>query len=217
MNDETVKVGPTFSHAVGVTYLWHRHQERKGRGTPYLAHLLSVASLVLEAGGDEELAIAGLLHDTIEDAEDLSDASRRQELIRREFGARVERAVLGCTDGDPEEKEDLEWRERKEQYISELEDDVHPDAVAVSLCDKLHNARAILRDLRRLGDDLWDRFNSTEEENVCYYRSLAEAYRKRADELGGVLPLYADHLDEFERVVEEIGERARTDLATVRR
>ena len=206
--DEPVKLTPAFSHALHITYFWHRDQERKGRATPYLAHLMSVASLVLEAGGEEELAIAGLLHDAIEDAEDAGEASRRRALIRREFGPRVERAVVGCTDGDPAEKEDLEWRARKEQYVSHLEDDVHPDAVAVSLCDKLHNARAILRDLRRMGDDLWDRFNSTATENVWYYGALVDAYRARSDALGRVLPLYEDHLDELKRVVEEIRERA---------
>lgn len=133
----------------------HPEQSRKGGHIPYIAHLMSVCALVLEAGGNEDQAIAALLHDAVEDRGGRSTL----ETIRQMFGDRVANAVESCSDSmatNPDKK--LPWRERKVKYLEHLRT-ASGDALLVSAADKLHNARAILSDYRKLGDDLWLRFN----------------------------------------------------------
>ena len=133
----------------------HDGQLRKGTNIPYLARLLGVCALVLEYGGDEDQAIAGLLHDVIEDC-----GEQHRAIVRRTFGARVADIVEGCTDGVPDrEGEKAPWRERKEAYLHHLRD-APRDTLLVSACDKLHNARAIAGDLRSVGRDVFRRFKA---------------------------------------------------------
>src|SRR6185503_9823772 len=125
-----------FESALVFAARLHGRQLRKGTCVPYVSHLLAVASLVLEDGGDEDEAIAALLHDAVEDQGGLPTLDR----IRAEFGARVADIVLGCTDADSLPKPP--WRERKERHLSHLR--TAPDGVRrVSAADTLHNARAI--------------------------------------------------------------------------
>lgn len=192
--------GDRFTDALVCATQWHAGQRRKGTTIPYIAHLLGVASLALEAGADEDLAIAALLHDAVEDAGDQQQADRRAEEIRVRFRPRVLDAVLGCTDAGPAEKaaeaarapEDRRaaWRARKERYIHHLRS-ASPDVRLVSAADKLHNARAVVADLRTLGDALWTRFNGGKEGTLWYYRALADAFAELgpaalAGELGRV-------------------------------
>lgn len=167
-------VGSRFVRAVDLAREWHGDQPRKGTKIPYIAHLLAVASLVLEADGDEDMAIAALLHDSIEDA----GVSRAQ--IEREFGSRVADIVMECTDGTPETKRDATtWEERKRAYIEKLET-ASDDVLLVSCADKLHNARSIRIDLEQQGAGLWDRFNQTDPaKQRWYYESLAEVFGRR--------------------------------------
>ena len=154
-----------FAEAVAYASALHANQARKATTIPYISHLLGVSSLILEAGGDEDMAIAGLLHDGPED----QGGEKVLDEIRERFGDRVARIVEGCTDSlaeDPEEKEP--WRKRKEDYLAHLKE-VDDDALAVSLADKLHNARAIVSDLMITGPSTWDRFNASPEEIVWYY------------------------------------------------
>jgi (p)ppGpp synthase/HD superfamily hydrolase len=158
-----------FEDALVYANRLHALQTRKGTGIPYLSHLLAVAGLVLENAGDEDEAIAALLHDAVEDQGGQETLSE----IRRRFGNRVANIVEECTDADVIPKPP--WRARKQAYLAHLR---HASASArlVSSADKLHNARAILSDYRELGDDLWKRFNSSKEENLWYYRSLADLF-----------------------------------------
>ena len=121
----------------------HADQVRKGSEAPYISHLLGVASLVLEHGGDEDQAIAGLLHDAIED-----QGVEQEPVIAARYGERVAAIVRGCTDADTLPKPP--WRERKEAYIGHLEH-AGADIWLVSCADKLYNARAICTDLRQIG------------------------------------------------------------------
>ena len=174
-----------FDRALTYASELHRDHERKGRGVPYITHLLAVASLVGAHHGDEDQVIAALLHDAIEDCIDSVPDIREQ--IREAFGERVLDIVEGCTDADTIPKPD--WPERKQQYLDhlrELPDD--SPVLLVSLCDKLHNARAILRDLREHGDALWDRFKGGHGGSLWYYTTLARTFREKrpghlADEL----------------------------------
>jgi (p)ppGpp synthase/HD superfamily hydrolase len=148
-----------------------RDTARKGTSIPYMTHLLSVAALVLEDGGMEDEAIAGLLHDVLEDV----GMEMRGE-IRERFGGRVEEIVLGCTDADRQLNEDSWTRKmRAVEHLSEAS----PGVVRVSLADKLHNARSILRDLENIGNAVWGRFNVGRGQQLEYYGLLVEAFRKR--------------------------------------
>jgi (p)ppGpp synthase/HD superfamily hydrolase len=175
----------------------HATQVRKGSNSPYVAHLMGVASLVLEAGGDEDLAIAGLLHDAVEDQGGLPVL----EEIRKRFGDRVASVVEGCTDATVVPKPP--WRERKEAYLAHLPE-ASEDVRTVSCADKLYNARSILMDYRAIGDDLWDRFRGKKEGTLWYYRSLLEAFRT-----AGAPDLL---LDELGRVVTEVHHLAGEDM-----
>ncbi|MGH7086643.1 MAG: HD domain-containing protein [Acetobacteraceae bacterium] len=146
----------------------HADQERKGAGTPYIGHLLGVASLVLEHGGDEDQAIAGLLHDAIEDV-----GADQEAVIAERFGPRVARIVRACTDADSLPKPP--WEERKRAYLAHLRE-VGPDLLLVSCADKLHNARAIVTDINTHGLALFERFNVPKERTLWYYRSLADLF-----------------------------------------
>ena len=177
-----------FEEALTYAAQLHASQTRKGTSIPYVAHLLSVTALVLEDGGSEDEAIAGLLHDAVEDQ---GGAATREE-IRRRFGDEVTRIVDGCTDTDVMPKPP--WQARKEVYIAHLHD-APPEVLRVSAADKLHNARAILADLRCHGDTLWTRFSGGRDGTLWYYRALVAAYRQR-----GASPL----VEELDRVVSEI-------------
>jgi len=175
----------------------HQKQLRKGTGIPYFAHLMATSSLVLEAGGNEDQAIAGLLHDALEDSD--VTAVTYDELVT-EFGPTVANIVRDCSDS--EEADKPPWRERKEAYLAAL---AHhsPDSVLVSNADKLHNARSILSDYYRHGEELWSRFNQ-DGDPLWYYRSLADKY----SELGSPLA------DELGRVVAELEELVQANTPT---
>jgi GTP pyrophosphokinase len=152
----------------------HQDQPRKGTTIAYLSHLLGVASLVIEHGGSEAQAIAGLLHDVVEDC-----GAHREAEIRERFGDSVANMVMACTDGVPDEAgKKPEWRARKEAYLRHLREDVSHDALLVSACDKLHNARAIAADAAA-GHAVFDRFTASREDTLWYYRQLLEVFETR--------------------------------------
>ncbi|MEH2561724.1 (p)ppGpp synthase/HD superfamily hydrolase [Bradyrhizobium sp. AZCC 2289] len=155
----------------------HRAQVRKGSGTPYIAHLLSVSSRVLSAGGTEVQAIAGLLHDAAED----QGGQATLDEIRERFGDEVAQIVADCTDSWVEPKP--AWRPRKEAYLSSLPRKP-ASSLLVSLADKVDNAEAILNDYRNIGDGLWERFTGGRDGTIWYYRKLSEIF---SAELPGAL------------------------------
>ena len=189
----TSRLSCRFEKALVYAFHLHVDQTRKGSSVPYVSHLLSVAALVMEDGGDEDEAIAALLHDAVED-----QGGRETRLeISRQFGERVAGIVDGCTDTDETPKPP--WRERKERYVAHIED-ASPEVRRVSMADKLHNSRTILADLERHGDKVWERFKGRKEGSLWYYRTLVESYRKGGD---GYL------FRELERVVDEMEKLAR--------
>jgi len=167
-------LGERYIRAVRLALDVHRSQLRKGTRIPYVAHVVSVSGMALENGGSEDAAIAGLLHDSIEDSDDGSAMDHR---IRQEFGPQVATTVLRCSDAVAVPGRDKPpWRKRKEAYLNQLRGERDPDVLLVSACDKLHNARAIVADLRDIGDELWVRFNAPSSEQLWYYRSLVDAF-----------------------------------------
>lgn len=168
------RLTPKFVEALGYAAEKHATQTRKAGEVPYLGHLLSVAGLVIEADGTETQAIAALLHDAAED----QGGERTLAEIGQKFGADVASIVAECSDTFEAPKPP--WRGRKERYIQHLRE-ASDDAVLVSLADKLDNARAILRDLRAHGNEVWQRFSVQDPQlHLWYYRSLLEVYSQRA-------------------------------------
>ncbi|MDX2153977.1 MAG: HD domain-containing protein [Bryobacteraceae bacterium] len=165
-----------FAAAVALASEAHATQRRKGTSTPYIAHPLAVAALVLEFGGDEEQAIAALLHDVLEDAGPAYAAP-----ILAQFGERVLTMVEGCTDAVPDQAGvKPPWRARKVAYLEHLAH-TPAEALLISACDKLHNARAILDDLRdpAIGKAVFKRFKPTPAEMLWYYGELSRIFTER--------------------------------------
>jgi (p)ppGpp synthase/HD superfamily hydrolase len=169
--EKATKLTRRFQQALLFATRKHAGQIRKGTPAPYISHLMGVAGLVLEAGGDEDLAIAALLHDVVEDC---GGAPMLRE-VRRRFGKRVAHVVEGCTDTDQNPKPP--WRQRKETYIKHLRT-ANADVRLVSAADKVHNLRHILTDYYEGGEAIWERFNGKREGTLWYYRSLLREFRR---------------------------------------
>lgn len=164
-----------FHRAVGYAAHIHMADARKGTSIPYISHLLQVAGLVLEFGGTEDEAIGGLLHDAAEDA----GGERILAYIRAEFGELVEQIVRQNSDSITESKtEKAPWRERKEHYLAGMATK-SPSVLLVSVCDKIHNVRALNQDSRTQGEGHWYRFNAPKSDLIWYYQSLVEQFEKR--------------------------------------
>lgn len=166
---KTTKLSPRFHRAFTFAADKHAGQVRKASTIPYIAHFMGVASLVLEAGGDEDLAIAALLHDVVEDCGGMPMLKQ----VQRRFGKRVAQIVDGCTDAYVEPKPP--WKERKDKYIARLKSE-GPDTRLVSAADKLNNIRSILSDYRAIGESVWSRFNGGREGTLWYYRTLRDEF-----------------------------------------
>jgi (p)ppGpp synthase/HD superfamily hydrolase len=171
-----------------------RRDERKDTGIPYLSHLMSVAALVMEAGGDEAQVAAAFLHDNAEDKGGEAEIQR----IEAAFGADVAGIVRDVSDSlvDTTRGQVKEpWHARKPRYLEHLKQ-ASERSLLVSAADKLHNARSILADYREHGDELWDRFNAGKEDQLRYYGSLVDVFKER---------LPSSRLTaELERTVEEL-------------
>lgn len=193
-----IKLRPRFLRAFLFAADKHAGQTRKASTIPYIAHLMGVASLVLESGGDEDLAIAALLHDVVEDC---GGAPMLRE-VRRRFGTRVAKIVEGCTDTDVTPKPP--WRERKEWYIRHLRS-ADADTRLVSAADKLNNVRSILTDYREVRESIWARFKGGREGTIWYYRALRDEFLRRKPTR--VTRELALAVDELETVASERSER----------
>ncbi|MGY1696805.1 HD domain-containing protein [Geodermatophilus sp. SYSU D00814] len=167
-----------YDEALTYTSEHHRKQLRKGSRVPYMTHLMSVSALVLEHGGSEDQAIAGLLHDAVEDAPKGTGGAVLAD-IRERFGDDVADMVRACSDGlDAEGNRSGTWAERKRPYVAGLRDKPL-DALLVTAADKTHNGLCIAADVRFYGPDFWSTFNASREELLWYYTSVERAVAKR--------------------------------------
>ena len=165
-----------FEEALIFAFSLHKNQNRKVVPVPYFAHLMGVTSLVLESGGDEDTAVAALLHDAVEDQGGVSILNA----IRDRFGVRVAEIVDACSDTYLSPKPP--WRERKERYLIHLKNSAS-DARLVSLADKLYNVRTMIDALRLEGDKIWDRFNGGKDGTLWYYRALLDVFVETGSDL----------------------------------
>jgi (p)ppGpp synthase/HD superfamily hydrolase len=186
------KLTSRFVDALAYACEVHREQTKKGGPVPYVSHLLEVAALVLAYGGDEDEAIAALLHDSVEDHPDIVSFERLAE----RFGGHVAAIVETCSDATVIPKPP--WRPRKEKYLAHLRT-AEQSVLIVAAADKLANARAVLKDYREIGEKIWSRFNAGRHDQLWYYRAVTDTLSFATDS-GPVRPL----VEELERAVSEL-------------
>ena len=182
---------PRLTQALNVATRAHDGHYRKATDIPYTSHLFGVMYLTskqgLSADVEEDVLIACLLHDTLEDVPEKYTA----EQMEADFGPRVLDIVLGVTkDGTLGD-----WQERSDAYLAHLREASY-ESVVVSACDKLHNLSSILADHEVLGDELWPRFNSGKQRQQWWYRAVLEIVEQRAPEL----PLLVEYRAKVERL-----------------
>ncbi len=185
-----------LANAFTCAHAFHRDQRRKGSDRPYIGHLMAVASLVLDADGDEDAAIAGLLHDALED----QGGSRAANEIERQFGREVLGVVRECSDwsGDGEKPA---WLSRKLAFVNSVAA-MSSRALLVAAADKLHNVRDLHEDYLALGEDLWERFEGGRDGTLWYYQAMAAALL----DAGAPRRL----VDPLQRAIDELGQLMET-------
>ncbi|MGB3453115.1 MAG: HD domain-containing protein [Moheibacter sp.] len=169
----------------------HEGHYRKGTNIPYISHLTNVMKILCENGCGQEVIVAGILHDAVEDTPVSLD------VIKLKFGDRVAELVAAVSEKEKLEtgnQEEAGWKERKQHTIDSLQKTDSVDKLLVSCADKLDNTRAILQDYRKLGNQLWTRFNAGKEEQKWYYQSLAEVFVTRGNEFGEPLKNIANEM-----------------------
>lgn len=193
MPEKSYDLTPRLYEAVQLTVDLFGKDARKSSVVPALSHLFSVCALVQMDGGDEDEAIAALLHDTLEDKPQFIT---REQILKR-FGARVLEIIEVSTDtpqdyqGGPKPP----WRERKQGYLDHARK-TDPALLRVTIADKVDNLRAILADHQRIGGELWKRFNAGQADQVWYYQEAVKAYKQA----GVQSPLF----NELKRLVAEL-------------
>ena len=173
MTDNKYTITPKLYNALTLAFKLHGHDARKKSDVPYIAHLLAVCALVQLDGGSEDEAIAALLHDLLEDK---PEEINREE-IRQSFGDHVLKIIEVSTDTpkDYAGGQKPPWKKRKKAYIEHI-CETDPALLRVTIADKIDNARAILADHQRLGDQVWERFNAGKKDQLWYYSSCVEAF-----------------------------------------
>ncbi len=187
-------LGPRFADALAYAHELHRAQIRKGSEIPYVSHLLAVAGIVLEHGGDEDEAIAGLLHDAAED----QGGQPVLDTIALRFGDRVAQIVEGCSDSlAVDDTQKAPWKERKVKYLAHFAG-CDASTRRVSMADKLHNCRTTIADLHEHGARTFERFNAARAEQLWFYRAFVDSARALDD--GPLARLLERNVAELERL-----------------
>lgn len=175
----------TIFEAIEFAKKAHSGQYRKGTKFPYMVHPLNVGAILIDHQASDEIVIAGVLHDTVED----TDVSLEE--IREQFGDKVARLVEGASEPD----KSLSWEERKQHTIDYLKT-APADQLLVALADKLDNVTAIRRDYEKHGDSLWSRFLRPKEKQAWYYQSLVDVFSSRVDDqpVSTIFALFRDEV-----------------------
>ena len=182
-----------YKEALFYAFKLHEKQKRKGTSIPYFFHLVSVSSLVIENGGNTDEAIAGLLHDAVED----QGGTKTLIYIKKKFGNKVARIVDDCTDAIVIPKPP--WYARKKLYLSKLKDKSQ-SSLLVSICDKYHNISSIIDDHERVGKKIWNRFNAKPKDIYWYYNSLYLNYKKYLNNHKVLLKKYASLVKDLKKI-----------------
>jgi len=187
-----------YDEGLRVATVEHGDQTRKGSGLPYVIHPVHVSVILLRHGFSQEAAIAGLLHDVVE------DQGYRLSEIEARFGARVAEMVAVLS----ERKTDTDgvkrpWELRKQEALQQLRS-ASRETVAVKCADTLHNARSFVHDLRQQGLDVWQHFNRGPQLQLTYYNQVVELARERLGAHALVTEL-AQAVSELASVIDDTG------------
>jgi (p)ppGpp synthase/HD superfamily hydrolase len=185
-----------YDAALALAARAHRDQLRKGTDLPYIAHPVHVSILLIRHGFSEDLAIAGLLHDVVEDTDTSLD------LIATEFGADVARLVEAVSETKSAGGAELPWEQRKAEKLAHLQA-AGPDVAALKAADAIHNLRSIIADLQYDGPAVWGRFKRGPEPTLGYYYAILDPVREKL----GAHPIVA----ELEDAVAELARAAGVD------
>lgn len=166
---------PTIDRALAVAARCHAGQTRKDGPTPYIAHPVAVAMIVSDYTRDEDVVVAALLHDVLED---VPPSVYSADDMTAEFGARVTELVRGVSEEKTASEETPPWRVRKEGYLARLTD-VPVDCLLISAADKIHNLRSMVAAHDRQGEQMWDVFNAGPDEKLWFYRAVADVVSER--------------------------------------
>lgn len=169
-------LSPKIQKAINFVAEKHFNQKRKGIELPYVVHPYSVAIILSNYTDDEDIIVAGLMHDILEDVKGYSEEDMKQE-----FGERISKIVKEVSeDKDPNVSEDDKdtWVERKDKYLANLENDSQ-EALLVCAADKIHNLHSMIDSYAILRDKLWDSFNASKEQKIEYYGKILEVLKLR--------------------------------------
>ena len=183
-----MKFSDPIRRAINIAATLHKTQLRKNEDTPYVSHVYGVAFILADYTDDENIVIAGLLHDVLEDI----PADKYNEVdMRRDFGDKVTDIVKGVT----EDKSITDYRARKQHYLDQLQTG-STESVMVSAADMTHNMLSLAEDLERLGQDGYDYYQDWTD-RLWFYKTRAEIIKNRLDS-----PLAADAESTFGKVQE---------------
>jgi (p)ppGpp synthase/HD superfamily hydrolase len=171
----------------------HRDQVRKGTDIPYIAHPAHVSVILIRHGFGEDLMIAALLHDVVEDCDVPLD------MIAAQFGDKVARLVAAVSETKALDGVELPWEQRKAEKLAHLRAG-GPDVAALKAADALHNVRSIAADLRQVGPAVWGRFKRGSEQTIQYYRAILKGVRAKL----GDHPLVVELADAVEELAQGI-------------
>ena len=183
-----------YLEAYNYSYKLHKKQMRKGSNIPYFTHLSSVSNLIIENNGTTTQAIAGLLHDAVED----QGGAKTLAIIKRKFGPKVAKIVDQCSDTIIEPKPP--WKARKIKYIQNIKNKTQ-DTLLVSLCDKYHNASCILSDYQKVDEGIWNRFTASKQETFWYYESLYKEFKRYLKNHSELIKEYKKKVDEMKKII----------------
>jgi len=178
-----MKLTPKISEAINYVSKLHCKQFRKGDPTlPYVSHLFAVAWILSEYTDDEDVIIAGLLHDSLEDVEGYT-----YEQLESDFGKKVADMVLNVSEDKAANEADkkISWDIRKQKYLEHLQS-ADKNSLLVCGADKIHNTVAYINDYTKDGSDTWNRFNASPQKKIAFYSKIADILKSRLDNDTGI-------------------------------
>ena len=171
-----MKLTPKITKAINLAATLHDGQERKGDGLPYIVHPVSVALILMDYTDDEDVIIAGILHDTIE------DTSYTGDQMEKVFGSHVTELVLDVTEKD----KDLPWQQRKDDYLKHLLTSCH-ESKLICAADKLHNLQSMLEAFQKFGEKALEKFNAPVDKKLWFYKECLKIFKNDKDMSNGII------------------------------
>lgn len=187
-----MKLTPKIEKAIQKSSLLHQGQLRKGQSFPYVSHLFSVAIILFEFTNDEDIIVAGILHDTLEDTNYTADE------LEKDFGLKIKEIVLGVSEEKTRDGIKIDWLERKQKYLERLKNDSF-GSLMVCAADKIHNLMSLMNDYKIRGEEIWQNFNAVKEKKIWYYGETLKTIREKLDNpiIGEYEKIYNEAIELF--------------------